>query len=308
MLDTQTIINLAWETGFAAAGITSPVLPETVTARFMQWLKAGYHGEMDWLQKNAVERSDLRKRFPWVNSVLVVADYYYQPQRWNPAFPKISRYAWGQDYHRIVRDKLTLLLQQLQSIETELQGQIYVDAGPVLEKAFAVQAGLGWQGKHSLVIVAGYGSFCFLGILLLNQTFTRSQPIPDRCGNCLLCVDHCPTGALIEPGILDARKCISYLTVEKRSALTAGERQSLQGYLYGCDICQDECPWNQKQPAGPPDPCYGSQKTSLERLLPEWQQLSAAEFGDLFQHSAVKRLTFQGWQRNVDALAGSIES
>lgn len=297
------IINrFCLENGFASFGFAPPNLPDSYYHRLKHWIEEGNHADMKWLERNIRERTDLTIRFPWVKTVLVVAENYFSNRRFMSQDAKIARYAWGEDYHLLLEKKLKRLISELKAVDCTIEGKVYVDTGPVLEKAFANEAGLGWQGKNTCLIVRNVGSFCFLGVLLLNKEFLLGTPISDRCGSCDRCVKACPTGALSGTGYLDARKCISYLTIEKKGNFTTAEKEKLNNWLYGCDRCQEVCPWNEKWLYSSVDSHYFDRIEKLDRNLLYWEELDEKQFYELFCDSAIRRLTFGRFKRNLNAL------
>ena len=302
MLSKDDVIRIAKESGFIAAGIAPARLNDSYYRNLVKWLDLGYHGDMQWMRNHQDSRADISRRFPWVKSVLVVADNYYCEKSPDGQFPKVSRYAWGIDYHIIVHNKLKDVLGSLKAMDSKTVGKIYVDTGAMLEKGYAVSAGLGWQGKNTNLIVNGHGSFSFLGILLLNIELEYSIPTEDLCGNCRRCIDACPTGALVEPYIIDSRKCISYLTIEKRSEHDEKEKSMLNGWLYGCDICQNVCPYNMKWSRNAEETRYFKNLKLLEKSPNEWIDLSEEVFKDQFRESPIKRVKLEGVRRNILSL------
>src|SRR5919199_846241 len=220
-------------------------------ARLEEWLRRGYHGAMAWLERDPAQRADPRLVMPSARSVVVVALNYYTPHEHedDPAHGKISRYAWGDDYHEVVGGKLKALLAWIKEQWPEAEGKACVDIQPLMDKAWAARAGLGWIGKHTNLITQDYGSWVFIGELLLNLDLAYdTERVEDHCGTCTLCLDACPTQAITEPYVLDSNRCISYATIELRAPELPDEvAQHLDGWLYGCDICQDVCPWNRFQ-------------------------------------------------------------
>lgn len=302
MISAEQIRTVVFKEGFAAQGFSDPVLKPANIIHFKKWINAGYQAEMQWMERNIEQRLDIRKRFPWVKSVLTVADNYFNHFDVPLHNPRISRYALGRDYHEIVKKKLLHILSALEEIETGIIGKVYVDTGPLLERAFAAQAGLGWVGKNSSLIVNDIGSYCFLGVLILNIPAKQSKQIKKLCGNCTKCIEACPTGAILEPGLIDSRKCISYLTIEKKGDFTSREVQLLNNWLFGCDVCQECCPWNQKWGKKTGETRYIDRLSIIERSLSEWLEITEEEFKILFANSSVKRLRFDRFRRNLLAL------
>ncbi|MDX6272590.1 MAG: epoxyqueuosine reductase [Acidobacteriota bacterium] len=302
---TARIKERALALGFHKVGVV-PAAPLTdERARLEEWLRRGYHGEMSWMARDAERRTDPRLVMEDARSVVVVALNYFTPHEHadDPAAGKISRYAWGDDYHDVVGGKLKELLAWIKAECPAAEGKACVDIQPLMDKAWAVRAGLGWIGKHTNLITRDYGSWVFLGELLLNLELdydtTASE---DHCGTCTLCIEACPTGAITEPYLVDSNRCISYATIELRAPeIPAPIADNLEGWLYGCDICQDVCPWNRfEQPTAETrfEPRDGQVSADLAALL----ELSPDAYAARFRRSAIKRAKLAGLQRNARAL------
>ena len=295
----------AAEIGFAKAGIVraEPLVEEG--ERLNGWLGRGFHGEMAWMEREPEKRSDPRLLFPGARSVIVVAHNYFTGHKHEnePGNGKISRYAWGDDYHDVLREKLTLLLDWIKTENAEADGKICIDTAPMMDKSWAVRAGLGWIGKHSNVITTEVGSWIFIGSLLLNIDLDYdTKSVDDHCGTCTACLDACPTNAIVEPYVVDSRKCISYATIELRDeTLPAGIAENLEGWFYGCDICQDVCPWNRfESPTLESrfEPRLDETSMSLDEIL----SLTPETYAARFRHTAIKRAKLPGLKRNAAAL------
>jgi len=291
--------------GFNKVGIIGAGSLEDEGRRLKEWLARGYHGEMSWMAREVEKRITPREIFPQARSVVVVALNYYTPHQHqqNPATGKVSRYAWGDDYHDVVKTKLVSLLSWIREQEPSAEGKICVDIQPAMDKAWAVRAGLGWLGKHTNVITPEYGSWVFIGELLLNLKLEHDQErVDDHCGTCTLCIDACPTAAITEAYVVDSNKCISYATIELRAPeLPALVEDNLSGWLYGCDICQDVCPWNRFETLTHEprfSPREGNVNTELEDIL----ELTPETYAARFRGSAMKRTKLTGLQRNARAL------
>ena len=261
---------------------------------------------MAWMARYPEKRIDPGLIFPDAKSVVVVAMNYFTPHGHEDSTlsGKISRYAWGDDYHDILRDQLKELLAWMKQENPDIEGKICVDTTPVLEKAWAVRAGVGWLGKHSNVITTDHGSWVFLGEIILNVELEYDeQVIPDHCGSCTACIDLCPTQAIVEPYVVDSRKCISYATIELRDEkLPDNIAQNLNGWLYGCDICQDVCPWNRfEKPTNEArfEPRAWESSISLDSI----QEMEHEEYVERFRGSAMKRTKLTGLKRNAAALS-----
>jgi epoxyqueuosine reductase len=242
----QGVKSSAAAKGFDACGIAAaaPIDPED---RLGEWLRNGYHADMDWMERTRDIRQDVQKKLPGTRSVVVVARNYYAP-RPDPeeGTGKVARYAWGRDYHRVLLKPLRRLARFIETLEDGAKTYCCIDSGPVLERAWAARAGLGWIGKNSLVLRRDLGSWFFLGTILTTVELTPDSPVPDQCGSCRLCIDACPTDAIVEPGVVDSRRCISYQTIENRGEIPQELQPNFDGWVFGCDICQDVCPWNRK--------------------------------------------------------------
>ena len=302
---SQLIKERAAAEGFDKVGIVDASRLETESRRLEEWLARGYHAGMNWMAREPSLRADPRAIFPAARSVVVVALNYYTPSQHqdNSDTGKVSRYAWGDDYHEVLAGKLRSLLDWIKQQRPETEGKICVDIQPAMDKAWAVRAGLGWLGKHSNVITPEFGSWVFLGELLLNLDLDYDDsPIEDHCGTCTLCIDACPTQAIVEPYVVDSTKCISYATIELREPSIPNEiSENLSGWLYGCDICQDVCPWNRFEQITSEErfePREGNVNPSLVEVL----NLNQEAYAERFRGSAMKRAKLSGLQRNAQAL------
>lgn len=303
---TQRFKQKALELGFDKIGIVPASLLETEHERLVMWLDRGYQGEMGWMARSPATRTDPAQIFPAARSVIVVAVNYYTPEqhRASEATGKVSRYAWGDDYHDVVGQKLRQLLDWLKQEEPAADGKVCVDIQPIMDKAWAVRAGLGWLGKHSNVITPELGSWVFLGELLVNIELEYDRDvIPDHCGSCTLCLDACPTGAIVEPYVVDSNRCISYATIELRSPeIPAPVANNLDGWIYGCDVCQDVCPWNRFAEVTQEDR-FRPRPGMIDLALAEVSELDPGSYAERFRGSAMKRAKLSGLQRNARALA-----
>ncbi len=296
----------ALEIGFSKVGITRAEYLAEEGSHLNEWLRRGYHATMAWMQANADKRADIRKVFPNAKSIVCVALNYYTDVQHSdePGTGKISRYAWGDDYHRVMTERLTSLLADICTFEQGLSGKVYVDTGPVMDKVWAARAGLGWQGKHTNLITKDFGSWVFLGEILLDVELEYDEPVTDMCGTCTACIDACPTDAITEPYVVDSNKCISYLTIEHRGSVPQDLARSLEGWIYGCDICQDVCPWNRfQQPTSESlfEPRPWNQNPELEKI----EKLTPEEFTERYRRSPIKRAKLEGLVRNARAISGS---
>jgi epoxyqueuosine reductase len=307
----------ACEAGFDLAGI-APVHDAPELRYFPEWIAAGHAGEMKYMEARDeaghLKRASLKNAVPWARSVIVCALNYntaqpYSTQVDDPLRGWISRYAWGEDYHDAVMERLRVVEQHLhqECRETEappLQTRCYVDTGPLVERVYAKYAGVGWIGKNTCILNQKLGSWLFLGVVLTSLVLEPDLPAPDRCGTCTRCIDACPTDAFLAPYHLDANRCIAYLTIEKRGTIPEEIRDGIGRHVFGCDICQDVCPWNRKAPVtGAPEfqPREGLVNPSLEWLA----EMTAEEFREKFRRSPVRRIKHSGLRRNAVIAMGN---
>jgi epoxyqueuosine reductase len=300
----------AKELGFHKTGfVRAEALPEQEN-NLRRWLADNYHGEMQWLEREPEKRADPRLLFPGTKSIITVAHNYFTPHEHDrdadASKGKVSRYAWGDDYHDVLKEKLRALLDFIKSENDEADGKICVDTAPIMDKVWAARAGLGWIGKHSNLITKEYGSWVFLGEILLNLELEyEMETVADHCGTCTACLDACPTDAIVAARVVDSRKCLSYATIELRAPEFPEEIvKDLNGWLYGCDICQDVCPWNRfEKPTEEQrfEPRAGNVSADLDEIL----SLSPERYAEKFRKSAMKRTKLSGLQRNARALKKS---
>ena len=305
MILAQHIKDRALFEGFNKVGIVGAQALEAEGRRLNEWLARGFHGEMSWMARDVHKRIDPREIFPQARSVVVVALNYFTPHQHqqSPAVGKVSRYAWGDDYHDVVKEKLSSLLTWIREHEPHAEGKVCVDIQPVMDKAWAVRAGLGWLGKHSNVITPEHGSWVFIGELLLNLDLDcDTVQVDDHCGTCTLCIDACPTKAITEPYVVDSNKCISYATIELRAPELPREiEENLSGWLYGCDICQDVCPWNRFEETTA-EARFAPREGNINADLDDIMELTPETYAARFRGSAMKRAKLAGLQRNARAL------
>jgi epoxyqueuosine reductase len=295
----------ARELGFLACGITHPG-PSAYAGRLDEWLAKGYAGTMRYLHRQAARRKDPRGIVPEARAVVVVLDNYYTGNsEEEPDAPRVARYARGRDYHRVTGRRLDQLADFLRARGARLS-RTFVDAGPVPERELAQRAGLGWIGKNTMLIRADAGSFFFIGSVFTDLPLPADETLElDRCGSCSRCLEACPTGALVEPRLLDATRCISYLTIEQKGPIPDELADRLRGYVFGCDICNDVCPWNQRfaQPTGLPE---FEPTGRLSGAGPDYfEHMSEEEFSDRFGDTPLERAGLAGMRRNFRAAYGS---
>jgi epoxyqueuosine reductase len=305
---TKSIKNTILNIGFHKVGISAANSPNKSNL-LEEWLNKNFHGEMQWMENNKTKRMDIQKLFPGAKSVISVAHNYYSPERHSSSLQqgKISRYAWGQDYHKIIKKKLKHVLTQIKKLYNSVEGQICVDTAPAMDKLWAQNSGIGWQGKHTNIISKEYGSWIFLGEIILNIELEYDRPMEDFCGNCTDCIEACPTNAIVKPYVLDARKCISYLTIEYWDKTIPNEYvNKMDNWVFGCDICQDVCPWNKFQKITDEKRYFPKAGHTNPELL-EMVNLSEDEYKRKFKNSPVLRTGWKNYIRNAKTVIKSIE-
>jgi epoxyqueuosine reductase len=306
---TQKLKEKAQAIGFHKIGITKATSLTHEREHFLEWLGSNYHAEMKWLEREPEKRTDPNILFPGAKSVVAVALDYYTPYKHetDKTKGKVSRYAWGDDYHDVMQGKLRELLSWIKTEIPEAEGKICCDIQPVMDKAWAVRAGLGWIGKHTNLITKEYGSWVFLGEILLDLELEYDDFIePDHCGSCTMCLDACPTNAIIQPYLVDSNRCLSYATIESRAPNLPNDiAKDLNGWLYGCDICQDVCPWNRFQQTTE-EIRFEPRENNVSPDLAEILSLSHEKYVEKFRGSAMKRTKLSGLQRNAQALLKNI--
>ncbi len=299
---TSIIKDIAYELGFQFCGISKADFLAEEAPRLEKWLKDGKHGKMAYMENHFDKRLDPRLLVEGSKSVVSLLLNYFPSKVQNPHTPQISKYAYGQDYHDVIKQKLFRFLEEIRSRIGEVDGRVFVDSAPVMDKAWAKKSGLGWLGKNGNLIHPKAGSFFFIAELIIDLELEPDGAIKDYCGTCTRCVDACPTGALDQPYVVDGSKCISYLTIELKDELLPKEfKGKMQNWMFGCDVCQDVCPWNRFS-----KPHQVIEFTPNERLLSfsssEWEELTQETFQALFQQSAVKRTKYVGLIRNLSFL------
>ena len=296
---TRYIKDKATEIGFEKIGITKATATKDEKVRLEKWIKNNHHGSMSWIEKRKDERGNIFNYFKEVKSVISIGVNYYSgyDQDQIKSNSKFSNYAWGEDYHDIIKSKLYTLLKDITANYPDIKGIVCVDTSPIMEKVWAQRAGIGWQGKHTNLITRDYGSWLFLGELLLDVELDYDDEfIDDLCGSCTACIDACPTYALGEYEIY-AEKCISYLTIEHRGEF--GQNTELHDWIYGCDICQEVCPWNQKFSQITNEKKFYPKEEILSWQDADWENISENAFRKIFKGSAVKRTKHNGLVRNI---------
>jgi len=301
--NAQLVKTMAKKHGFEYCGISKAGFLEREAPRLEAWLNKGAHGKMSYMENHFDKRLDPTKLVPGAKSVVSLL-YNYFPEKdlaqEEPSHAKLAKYAYGQDYHFVIKDKLKLLLHELREEIGEIEGRVFVDSAPVMERQWAAKSGLGWVGKNTLLINKESGSFYFLAELIIDLELEADGPIKDYCGTCTRCIDACPTDA-ITPYELDASKCISYLTIELKEGIPEEFKGKMGNWAFGCDICQDVCPWNRFSKPHQEEAFQPSTEL-LELFNSNWQDLTEEVFGRAFRKSAVKRTKIEGFKRNLEFL------
>ena len=305
MTVTETYTNLikteAKRLGFLSCGISKAQFLEKEAPRLESWLSKNMHGQMHYMENNFDKRLDPTKLVEGSKSVIsLLLNYYPQEEQTQNSF-KLSKYAYGTDYHFVIKDKLKHLLHFIQVEIGEVQGRAFVDSAPVLDKVWAARSGLGWIGKHSNLLTQQVGSFYFIAELIVDLELEYDLPTTDHCGTCTACIDACPTEAITEPYVVDGSKCISYFTIELKDNIPTDFKGKFDDWMFGCDICQDVCPWNRfSKPHS--EPLFNPHPDLLDMTKKDWQEITEDTFKKVFKKSAVKRTKFSGLKRNIDFL------
>ena len=299
---TNLIKTEAKRLGFLSCGISKAEFLEDEAPRLGQWLKEGKHGEMGYMENHFDKRLDPTILVEDSKSVVSLLLNYYPEQQQTEQSYKLSKYAYGTDYHFVIKDKLKQLLHYIQEEIGEVNGRAFVDSAPVLDKAWAARSGLGWIGKHSNLLTQQVGSFYFIAELIIDLELDYDTPVTDHCGTCTACIDACPTAAIVPPYVVDGRKCISYLTIELRDNIPNDFKDKMDDWMFGCDICQDVCPWNRfSKPHS--EPLFNPHPELLSMTKKEWEEITEETFKKVFKNSAVKRTKFSGLTRNIKFLS-----
>jgi len=298
--NTAIIKSTAKELGFLSCGISKADFLEEEASRLEQWLKAGKHGNMVYMENHFDKRLDPRLLVPGSKSVVSILLNYYTEEQQAKGAPKISKYAYGKDYHLVIKDKLKQLFQKIQEEIGEVNGRVFVDSAPVMDKAWAVRSGLGWMGKNTNLINQKVGSFFFIAELIIDLELEYDTPVTDHCGTCTACIDACPTEALT-PYNIDASKCISYLTIELKDQIPNEFQNKMDNWAFGCDVCQDVCPWNRFSKTHN-EPLFDPKPELMDYNQKDWEELTETTFETIFKNSAVKRTRYQGLKRNLSFL------
>lgn len=301
--NTDLIRAEAQRLGFEFVGFARAERLDEAAQRLEQWLHQNAHGRMGYMEQHFDLRIDPTRLVPGAKTVICLTfNYFTEQKQVDPTAPKISQYAYGEDYHQVVKDRLKTLFQFMQDSIGEIDGRCFVDSAPVMEREWAQRAGLGWNGRNTLTINPKRGSHFFLAEIICDLPLLYDDPIRDHCGTCRRCIDACPTEAIAPEGyFLDASKCISYLTIELRDEIPPQFQQQMENWMFGCDICQDVCPWNRfSQPHQ--EPAFEPQPELLQLTRCDWQELTVETYTRIFKKSAVKRVKYAGLQRNISFL------
>jgi len=301
--NTHIIKTEALRLGFNSCGIATATQLDDDARRLEQWLNKGHNSGMQYMERYFDLRIDPRKLVPGAKSVITLLLNYFPSGQQEPNAPKIAKYAYGTDYHYVIKDKLNELLQFIRDNIGDVDGRGFVDSAPVLERSWAVRSGLGWVGKNANVLTRHSGSFFFIATLITDLDLIADAPFAtDHCGTCTRCIDACPTQAIVSPTEIDAGKCISYLTIELKDALIPSEfHNKMDGWMFGCDICQDVCPWNRFSKENT-EPMFTPIPEILNLSLLEWETMTEETFNKTFKNSPLKRSKWKGIQRSIKAI------
>ncbi|MBJ7882208.1 tRNA epoxyqueuosine(34) reductase QueG [Gelidibacter salicanalis] len=295
---SQLIKSEAKRLGFLSCGISKAQFLEEEAPRLERYLNNNMHGEMRYMENHFDKRLDPTKLVEDSKSVIsLLLNYYPEEQQIDHTY-KLSKYAYGTDYHFVIKDKLKSLLNYIQEEIGEVHGRAFTDSAPVLDKAWAAKSGLGWVGKHTLLLTQQAGSFHFVAELILDLELEYDLPTTDHCGTCTKCIDACPTQAITDPYVVDGSKCISYFTIELKENIPTEFKGQFDDWMFGCDICQDVCPWNRFSRAHS-EPLFNPHPELLSMTKKDWEEITEDVFRDLFKKSPVKRTKFEGLQRNI---------
>lgn len=296
--NTQLIKAEASRLGFLSCGVSRAEFLEKEAPRLEKWLEEGRHGKMKYMENHFDKRLNPKILVPGAKSVVSLLLNYYPKEFQREDSYKISKYAYGTDYHFVIKDKLKSLMNFIHQEIGEVDGRVFVDSAPVLDKAWAAKSGLGWIGKHSNLLTKKTGSFYFIAELIIDLQLEYDTPVTDHCGSCTACIDACPTQAITAPYQVDGSKCISYFTIELKDSLPESQKGKFEDWMFGCDICQDVCPWNRfSKPHN--EPLFDPHPDLLEMNKKDWEEITEEVFRKIFKKSAVKRTKFSGLKRNI---------
>ncbi len=302
---TNTIVeDKAKHLGFDLVGFAEATILTDESEQYQKWLSNGYQSKMSYMERNIERRRDVKEILPDAKSVISLGLNYFVEDEYsnNSENGKVSRFAWGTDYHFIIWEKLDILISELKTLDISFEAKSYVDTGPVMDKAWAVRSGLGWQGKHSNIINPKIGSWFFIANIITNYSFSTNQIITDHCGKCTACMDACPTDAIVEPHVVDANRCISNLTIENRGDIPKEFKGKFDNWIFGCDICQEVCPWNQKF-STPTNILEFANGKNREIELQSINELTNSKFKKKYLSSPILRARVKGLKRNAEFLS-----
>tara|TARA_B100001029_G_scaffold36482_1_gene27887 strand:- start:114 stop:1031 length:918 start_codon:yes stop_codon:yes gene_type:complete len=300
---TRFLKRKANNLGFLSCGISKAVFLEEEATKLENWLNDGKHGKMKYMENHFDMRLDPRKLVPDAKSVISLSyNYFNKNLQKDKDAPKISKYAYGSDYHKVIKEKLKILFKELQKEFGDINGRVFIDSAPIMEKAWAAKSGLGWIGKNTNLISQKVGSFYFLAEIIVDLEFEYDTPVTDHCGSCTACIDSCPTGALVKPYEIDASKCISYLTIELKDEIPSEFNGKMDNWAFGCDVCQDVCPWNRFSRKHN-EPLFNPNQEMMKMEKKEWEELTEETFEVIFKNSAVKRTKYKGLKRNISFIS-----
>ena len=300
---TRFLKRKANNLGFLSCGISKAVFLEEEATKLENWLNDGKHGKMKYMENHFDMRLDPRKLVPDAKSVISLSyNYFNENLQKDKDAPKISKYAYGNDYHKVIKEKLKILFKELQKEFGDINGRVFIDSAPIMEKAWAAKSGLGWIGKNTNLISQKVGSFYFLAEIIVDLEFEYDTPVTDHCGSCTACIDSCPTGALVKPYEIDASKCISYLTIELKDEIPSEFNGEMDNWAFGCDVCQDVCPWNRFSRKHN-EPLFNPNQEMMKMGKKEWEELTEETFEVIFKNSAVKRTKYKGLKRNISFIS-----
>jgi epoxyqueuosine reductase len=298
--NTALVKSLSKALGFDYCGISKAVFLEEEAPKLEAWLNKQMHGEMQYMENYFDKRLDPRLLVDGAKSVIsLLINYHTEEKQSDSKAPKISKYAYGEDYHYVIKEKLKTLVERLKEKIGDINGRVFIDSAPVLDKAWAKKSGLGWVGKNSNLINKQSGSFFFIAEIICDVAFEYDTAIKDYCGTCTKCIDACPTDAIVSPYVVDGSKCISYLTIELKNNIPNQFKNMMDDWMFGCDICQDVCPWNRFS-APNQEPLFQPKEQLLNYSKKDWEEITEEIFKDLFKDSAIKRTGFSGLKRNID--------
>ena len=299
--NAQLIKTEAKRLGFLSCGFSKAEFLEEEAPRLEQWLNKNMHGEMQYMENHFDKRLDPRLLVDGAKSVISLLLNYYPHETQSENSYKVSKYAYGQDYHHVIKSKLKQLQEFISEEIGEVNGRAFVDSAPVLDKAWAAKSGLGWMGKHSNLLTQQIGSFYFIAELIVDLELEYDSPVTDHCGSCTACIDACPTEAIVEPYVVDGSKCISYFTIELKNEIPTSVKDKFDDWIFGCDVCQDVCPWNRFSKAHR-EPLFNPHPELLAMTKKDWEEITEDVFKKIFKKSAVKRTKYSGLERNIKFL------